>query len=154
MNRSTAKWIMNTIQCRKCRRRVDAAEVGNDFLCQECHVHSAIFPSGEVNRRRRGHIFLTPDMIRTIPALYATENVSLEDKVLNAHYFVGGCDWYVAELDPETGDTFAHCDLGMGFPEWGYVNLRELEETIAHGIYVVDRDIDFTPKTAKELGLS
>jgi hypothetical protein len=154
MKRSTAKWIMNTIQCRTCCRRVDPAEVGNDFLCQACHAHSVIFPSGEVNRRRRGHIFLTSSLIRTIPPLYATEAVPLEDKVLHAHYFVGGCDWYIAELDPETGDAFAHCDLGMGFPEWGYINLRELEETAAHGIYVAERDLDFRPSTAKELGIA
>lgn len=154
MNRSTAKWIMSTIQCRRCCRRVDSSEVGNDFLCEACHTHAVIFPTGEVNRRRRGHDFLMSAMIRTIPKLYVTEDLPLDEKVLHAHYFVGGCDWYVAELDHETGDAFAHSDLGMGFPEWGYVNLRELEAIVVNGWIVVERDLDFRPMTAKELGLA
>ena len=152
MTRSTAKWIMNTIQCRRCCRRVDPAEVGNDFLCAGCHAHSVIFPNGEVNRRRRGHIFLTSDLLRTIPRLYATEDMPLQEKVLHAHYFVGGCDWYVAELDLETGDAFGYADLDCG--EWGYFNLVELEQTVVHGWLVVERGIHFSPTAARTLGIT
>lgn len=145
---------MNTIQCRHCCRRVDSAEVGRDYLCAACHALTVLFPAGEVNRRRRGHDFLTSTLIRTIPALYATENVPIKDKVIHAHYFVGGCDWYIAELDRETGDAFGYCDVGQGYAEWGYSNLVEMERTLAFELLPIERDLDFTPTTARELGIA
>ncbi len=154
MNRSAANWIMNTIQCRRCSKRVPASEVGNDFLCPSCHAHATLFPSGERNRRRRGHDFVTGSMLQRIPLLYATEDTPLPGKTLYVHYVVGACDWYVAELDPTTGRAFGYADLGMGCPEWGYFDLVEMEETVVHGWIVIERDVDFTPTTAGELGIA
>jgi hypothetical protein len=150
MNRSTARWIATTYQCRSCYERVSHVEAG--MLCTPCHRIRQLFPAGEVNRSRRGHAFLTKAMIQTIPALYATEQVDLPDKQLLAHYFVGGCDWYVAELDPQTGDAFGYADLGHG--EWGYFNLVELEGTVASAWLVVERELNFRPTTARELGIA
>lgn len=37
------------------------------------------------------------------------------------------CMWLISELDPEYPDiAFGLCDLGMGFPEMGSVNIQEL----------------------------
>jgi len=36
-----------------------------------------------------------------IPRLYETENVPLKDKLIYLHFFIGGCDWYIAEYDGE-----------------------------------------------------
>jgi len=91
MNRSTAKWIESTIQCRHCYARLTHIE--SDFLCTPCHQLTELFPQGESNRRRRGHTFLTASMLKTIRALYATENVPCTDKTLCAHYFYGEHDW-------------------------------------------------------------
>ena len=154
MNRSTANWIMNTIQCRHCYRRVAAREVGNDFLCRSCHAVATLFPTGERNRYRRGHDFITGAMLLKIPALYATEDTPLPEKTLYVHYFAGACDWYVCELDLTSGRAFGYADLGMGCPEWGYFDLREMEETVVHGWIVIERDLDFTPTTAGELGIA
>lgn len=154
MNRSTAKWIGETVQCRQCYQRVNQAEVGRDFFCVPCHQLAQLFPTGESNRRRRGHQFLTSSMLKSIPALYATEDTSLAEKTLHAHYFLGACDWYVAELDPETGLAFGHADLGMGLPEWGYFNLVEMEATLVHEWLVIERDVHFTPRTVLELGIA
>jgi hypothetical protein len=46
-----------------------------------------------------------------------------------AHYFVGGWDWYVAELDAETDDALGFADLG--YRPWGYFNPVEMEQTVA-----------------------
>lgn len=35
--------------------------------------------------------------------------------------------WLLTELDVRAGIAYGLCDLGMGFPEVGYVSLRELE---------------------------
>ena len=69
-------------------------------------------------------------------------------------YFVGGHDWNVAELDYETGLAFGHADLSMGYPEWEYFDLVEMEKTIAHEVIVIERDLHFRPQTAKELGIA
>lgn len=37
------------------------------------------------------------------------------------------CVWLLSELDPEgNGIAFGLCDLGLGYPELGYVSLQEL----------------------------
>jgi hypothetical protein len=117
-------------------------------------AHQALFPDGESNRQRRGHEFLPPSLIEQLPGLYSTENVPLADKQIYAHYFNGACDWYIAELDREDGTAFGHCDLGMGFPEWGNVNLVELESLRTKAGFVVERDCYFTPTTATKLGIA
>lgn len=39
------------------------------------------------------------------------------------------CIWLLSEIDPDNKDiAFGLCDLGMGFPELGYVSLNELRQ--------------------------
>lgn len=38
-----------------------------------------------------------------------------------------GATWFLTEFDPEEGLAFGLCDLGLGFPELGYVSVDELE---------------------------
>jgi hypothetical protein len=55
----------------------------------------------ETLRQRRGHNFTPPKKIaQKIPAPYEPDAVPLADKVIHRHYFTGGSDWYIAELDP------------------------------------------------------
>jgi hypothetical protein len=118
--------------------------------------HRLIWANGETLLRERGHEFLTGSMLEEIPDLYATESTPLADKMIHAHYFSSNGDWYIAELDKnEGGIAFGHCDLGVGYPEWGEVSLTELEGVRSqYGIAAVERDLDFTPATAKQLGLT
>jgi len=39
----------------------------------------------------------------------------------------GACTWLFTEYDPESRTFFGLCDLGVGFPELGYVSREELE---------------------------
>lgn len=90
----------------------------------------------EKHRARRGHAFYPPKSTR-IPMLGATEGKG-DAALVRAHYFVGGWDWYVLELDRETGDAFG---LVKGFEtEYGYFNLPELEGVLAGGMFPVERD--------------
>ena len=42
---------------------------------------------------------------------------------------VGSATWLISAMDPENEDMlFGLCDLGMGFPELGYVSLQELQQ--------------------------
>jgi hypothetical protein len=95
----------------------------------------------EINKRRRGHRFRPPVAdLRRVPALGATEGTP--DPVVRLHYFTGSWDWYVLELDPETGQAFGLVD---GFErELGYFDLNELE-AVSRGLTIVERDLYWTP---------
>lgn len=57
------------------------------------------------------------------------------------------CTWILTELDPEEPSfAFGLCDLGMGFPELGTVDLNELMEIRAGNVFRVERDLYFKPK--------
>lgn len=104
--------------------------------------------------RMRGHRFYPSDeVLANIPGLYETEDIRLDDKVLHLHYFVGGSDWYIAELDPETGEAFGWAQMAPGCGEWGYISLPELAAVQARAfgmVLPVERDLHFTPTVARE----
>lgn len=57
-----------------------------------------------------------------------------------------GCTWLLTELDPESPDlAFGLCDLGLGYPELGYVSLTELATVRGHLRLPVERDLYFSP---------
>lgn len=56
------------------------------------------------------------------------------------------CTWLLTEVDPEDSDrAFGLCDLGLGFPELGYVSLSELASLRGRLKLPVERDIRFVP---------
>ena len=42
------------------------------------------------------------------------------------------CQWLLTEIDEDLDTAFGLCDLGMGFPELGYVSLFEIAEVTPH----------------------
>ena len=102
----------------------------------------------------RGHDWLPTDL--DVPSLYATEATSVADKVIHLHYFVGACDWYIAELDAEHRVAFGYANLGdPQNAEWGYIDLNELRDlTARHPVgfpVVVERDLRWTPRRFSEI---
>ena len=88
-----------------------------------------------------------------IPRLYETENTQLEDKLIHLHFFIGGCDWYIAEYDGDAlffGFAILNGDYEMA--EWGYISFAELKSLRIHGIEI-DCETDWTPKKASEIDL-
>lgn len=63
-----------------------------------------------------------------------------------------GATWLIADMDPDDPDRlFGLCDLGLGFPELGYVSLREIGGVRGPLGLHVERDLYFTPtKTLRE----
>ena len=89
-----------------------------------------------------------------IPRLYATEEVPLVDKIIHLHFFLGGCDWFIAEYDGK--------DLFWGYAilngdhqnaEWGYVSFQELKELRTSEGFEVDCEKEefWRPKKVKEI---
>ena len=76
----------------------------------------------------------TEERLSKIPRLYETEHTPLQEKLIYLHFFIGGCDWYIAEFDGE--------DLFWGFAilnddfqsaEWGYISFSELKSIKVEG---------------------
>lgn len=99
----------------------------------------------ETQRRIRGHNFYAPKaVLAKVPALRSTEDVPFEEKRFHLHYFTGGADWYIAELDQDTGKAFGLMNPSGGDGYWGYVDLAQLEAVNLGGYRVVERDMHFS----------
>ena len=58
----------------------------------------------------------------------------------------GASTWLLVDLDEEDPNiAFGLCDLGMGFPELGYVDIEELRGITGPFGLKVERDLYFTP---------
>ena len=62
----------------------------------------------------------------------------------------GAATWLISEYDTENKVMFGLCDLGMGFPELGYVSLDEIENLKLPFGLKIERDLHFEPN--KTLG--
>ena len=81
----------------------------------------------------------TKERLSRIPRLYETENVPLKDKLICLHFFIGACDWYVAEYDGEDlffGYAILNGDLDNA--EWGYLSFSELKAIKIGGYLEID----------------
>lgn len=77
------------------------------------------------------------ERLSKIPKLYETEDVPLQEKLICLHFFIGGCDWYIAEFDGQDmfwGYAILNNDFDMA--EWGYVSFKELKEININGIEI------------------
>ncbi|WP_038200573.1 DUF2958 domain-containing protein [Xenophilus azovorans] len=55
-----------------------------------------------------------------------------------------GATWLIVAIDPDDHDrAFGLCDLGLGFPEIGYVSLAELTALRGRFGLPVERDLHF-----------
>jgi hypothetical protein len=86
-----------------------------------------------------------PNKIRLaeIPKLYETENTPLKDKLIYLHFFIAGCDWYIAEYDGEDlfwGFAILNNDYEMA--EWGYISFSELKSLKLNSWLEVDCEIE------------
>lgn len=83
------------------------------------------------------------ERLAKIPGLYKTEQIPLKDKLIHLHFFIGGCDWYIAEYDGKDlfwGFAILNNDFEMA--EWGYISFRELKELKIKGWLEVDCEIE------------
>lgn len=98
----------------------------------------------ETLRRRRGHNFFPPKAdAKKIPAIGTTDGQG-DAAIVHLHFFTASGDWYITEADFETGEAFGWADLGYG--EWGYMNLVEMESVYVPPFGIIERDLDWTPQ--------
>ena len=93
----------------------------------------------------------TSELSKKLPKIYANENTPLRDTVIHMHFFIGGCDWYIAEFD---GDDmlwgFAILNEDYQMAEWGYCSYKEFRE-LKVGVTEVDNDLHWQPRPAGEI---
>ena len=88
-----------------------------------------------------------------IPRLYETEHIPTEEKLIHLHFFIGGCDWYIAEYDGDDlffGFAILNSDYEMA--EWGYISFAELKSIRIHGLDI-DCETNWTLKKACDIDL-
>jgi hypothetical protein len=93
----------------------------------------------------------TEKRLSKIPRLYETEHLQLKDKLIHLHFFIGGCDWYIAEYDGE--DTFWGYAILNGdteMAEWGFISFSELR-AINIGYAEIDCELNWRIKPASEV---
>ena len=68
--------------------------------------------------------------LRSLPDLYATEHTAPCDvrNVVKIFLPEGAATWWLTEYNPTTHIGYGHCDLGIGYPELGYVSIDELAQ--------------------------
>ena len=83
------------------------------------------------------------ERLAKIPRLYETENQPIKDKLIHLHFFIGGCDWYIAEYDGEDL-FFGYAILNGDYEnaEWGYISFSELKEIKLNGWLEVDCELE------------
>ena len=87
-----------------------------------------------------------------VPKFYSSEEVPLKEKMIYMHFFIGGCDWYATEYNPEEKLFFGFAILNQDYEmaEWGYFSLEELSEIKVKWLEV-DRDLYWKPRQALEV---
>jgi len=96
----------------------------------------------------------TREELDRIPRLYQTEHITLKDKLIYLHFFIGSCDWFIAEYDGEDlfwGYAILNDDHDMA--EWGYLSFTEMKEVKIRGWLEIDRDINWQIRKASEIDL-
>ena len=111
--------------------------------CQELDIVESV-------RELRETAQAMADRLAHIPALYETDGDGSAQCLL--HYFDtrGSADWYIFELDPETGEAFGFTTLSGDFTdpdaEWGYIWLPELTKRAR-----INLDLHFSGITKAEI---
>lgn len=85
-------------------------------------------------------------LVSAMPKVYEQDGKG-DEAVIYLHYFMGGMDWYITERDTSAAQyqAFGLADLGMGYPEMGYISIHEI---IRGG---AELDLHWTPKTLGEV---
>lgn len=104
---------------------------------------------------KRGHKFITAEILKALPKLYSQENVS--DPIVVAKWFSPYSDWRWFAIEFDGDDTFFGLVQGLD-TELGYFSKSELENTAyyfgRHALAAIERDLSWQPKPLSEVRAS
>jgi hypothetical protein len=93
----------------------------------------------------------TEEQLKAMPGLYQTEHIPMREKLIQMHFFMGTCDWFVIEFDGEDlffGFAILNQDYEMA--EWGYISFSELKSLKTEWVEV-DFDLHWKVRPANEV---
>jgi hypothetical protein len=94
-----------------------------------------------------GMVLITPEIRERLIANWKAGPDMDHVPVVKLFFPAGAHTWLLTEMKPDHPDIlFGLCDLGMGFPELGYVSLSELESVRGAFGLGIERDIHFTAR--------
>ena len=100
---------------------------------------------------------LTKAIEKSLPALYSTEDIKLQDKMIQVKYFdpCGAYTLYVIEGGySDSGDYIFWGWATFGDPdcaEFGYASLKEITSIVNRFGLGIERDLYFEPKKVSEI---
>lgn len=108
----------------------------------------------EVHRHQRGYDFYALELAK-LPDLYDTEEIEAAEKMILAHFFIGGSDWWIVELDKSDGMMFGYVRMNNDDQnsEWGYSDLVALESLQLDNGMVIERDLHWTPTKFSDINM-
>ena len=85
-----------------------------------------------------------------LPELYETENIDVDEKILQIKYIsiYSDWEWYLVEYNKDTKIAFGYV-IGQE-KEWGYFSLEEFQEINDENLKII-RDEQFTKIKFKDL---
>ena len=99
--------------------------------------------------------FMTKEIIRSLPPLYATEGVKADEKIVQVKFFsiFGRGTWLAVEYSPEEKIFFGFVvsPLGPDCDEWGYFSEEEMQSVRIAGTPAIERDLYFKPRKFSEV---
>lgn len=94
----------------------------------------------------------TETQLANIPRFYETDDIPPKYKIIEFHFFIGDCDWFVVEYDgSDTFFGFVILNGDLNNAEWGYSNFSELKSIKINGYLEIDCDLYWKPKPAEEV---
>lgn len=118
MKKTTLSDVIKAVNRAKLRQFIGRAQI--ETMWQACQ--------GEEGEWFRNAFVELAAIIAEIPETYEQDGKGDQAKI-HLHYFRGGCDWYITELDCDSDEghiqAFGLANLGFG-PELGYLSIPEL----------------------------
>lgn len=96
----------------------------------------------------------TLDRLAELPAIGQTDGVKGDLPAVYLWLLNTNATWTIWEYDPIERTGFGLCDLGMGFPEIGYVSIDEIASVAQSQGLPVQRDPSITTRFAGYNNLS
>ena len=114
-----------------------------EWYCKSCEKKVPPLKA-DAGWKQRGMKLLTQADRKRLPKLYSTEQIPVEDKLLQVKFFTptSNWTWYAVEFDGN--DTFFGYVEGFE-DEWGYFSLRELSDVKGPMGVGIERDKYWEP---------
>ena len=125
--------------------------LGLNGFCEPCQLtlSSTTVMNGYHFKKRMWNEPSLEELIR-LPGLYTTDQTPLPEKIIEMHFFIGGCDWFAAEYSFQDRIFFGYAILNDDLlnAEWGYFSFDELREVRIRG-FEIDRDLHWRRQEVK-----